>query len=64
MSYEDEFSPAIKSAVSQLVRLIDQGIEFPDAVWKITQRTGFMSHELEKAYDSYCAQDFNFKDKN
>lgn len=56
MNYEDEFSPAIKSAVSMLVRLIDQGIEFPDAVWKVTQKTGFMSHEIEKAYDIQCAE--------
>lgn len=61
MSYEDEFSPAIKSAVSQLVRLIDQGVEFPDAVWKVTQKTSFMSHEIEKAYDIRCVE--NHKDK-
>lgn len=41
----------LKEALESLNELIDIGVEFPDAVWNVTQTYGVDSIELEDAYD-------------
>jgi hypothetical protein len=38
-------------AMHYLYNLIDKGIEFPDAIWKTSQRYQIDHTELELAYD-------------
>ena len=46
-----EFSPAMSAAIRALEGLIEEGVEFPDACWKIARRLGFTVDELRAAYD-------------
>ena len=48
---EETYSPAIMGALRYLNKLVAEGIEFPDAVFKVTQKSGFASHEIEALYD-------------
>ena len=47
----DEYSPALRQALTMLYRHLQDGIEFPDAVFKVTQKTGFTSTEVERLFD-------------
>ena len=38
-------------AVIELSNLIENGWEFPDAVWKVTQKYSVNSEQLESLYD-------------
>lgn len=48
---EETYSPAILGALRYLNTLVAEGVEFPDAVFKVTQKSGFSSHEIEALYD-------------
>jgi hypothetical protein len=39
-------------AVDLLIDLVRNGYEFPDAVWRATQASGWSSERLEEAYDN------------
>ncbi len=41
----------LQRALAALQQLIARGVEFPDAVWRITQQYGVTLEELEAAYD-------------
>ena len=50
-------SPAT-SPLDRLVELIDQGMEFPDALWRVTREfglTGPEAEDLKQRYDLACA---------
>ena len=50
-------SPAI-SPLDRLIVLIDQGMEFPDALWRVTRESGLTGPEVEdlkRRYDLGCA---------
>ena len=47
----DEYSSALRQALTLLYRHLQDGIEFPDAVFKVTQKTGFTSTEVEHLFD-------------
>lgn len=47
----DEYSSALRQALNLLYRHLQNGIEFPDAVFKVTQKTGFTSTEVEHLFD-------------
>jgi hypothetical protein len=50
-------SPAT-SPLDRLVELIDQGMEFPDALWRVTRESGLTGPEAEdmkRRYDLACA---------
>jgi len=52
-----EFSPAT-SPLDRLIELIDQGMEFPDALWRVTREsglTGTEAEDLKRRYDLACA---------
>ena len=45
------------SPLDRLVELIDQGMEFPDALWRVTRESGLASAEaedLKRQYDLVC----------
>lgn len=42
------------SAVEALCQLLDQGYEWPDAQWRVTQKYGVDLEELTVAYDESC----------
>ncbi len=49
-------SPAT-SPLDRLIELIDQGMEFPDALWRVTRESGLASAEaedLKRRYDLAC----------
>jgi hypothetical protein len=51
-----EVSPAI-SPLDRLVDLIEQGMEFPDALWRVTHEfglTGPEAEDLKQRYDLAC----------
>ena len=48
----NDYSPAIRAALNQLYDRLSEGVEFPDAVWKVTRKTGFSSFEIERLYDA------------
>lgn len=48
---EETYSPAIMGALRYLNTLVAEGVEFPDAVFKVTQKTGFANYEIEALYD-------------
>lgn len=50
-----EYSPAMNSALKQLNKLVEDGMEFPDAESKVARKTGFMVEELRAAYDNQFA---------
>ena len=50
-------SPAT-SPLDLLIELIDQGMEFPDALWRVTRESGLTGPEVEdlkRRYDLACA---------
>lgn len=52
-----EVSPAA-SHLDRLIELIDQGMEFPDALWRVTRESGLTGPEaedLKRRYDRACA---------
>ena len=49
-------SPAT-SPLDRLIELIDQGMEFPDALWRVTREsglTGAEAEDLKRQYDLVC----------
>lgn len=42
------------SDVEALRQLLEQGYEWPDATWRITQKYGVDSDELTVAYEESC----------
>lgn len=44
----------ICSALKRLLKLIDEGQEYPDAIWKVSYASGVSSEALGAAYDLYC----------
>lgn len=42
-------------ALDRLVRLIEQGVEYPDAEWHVFMATGVPTSELRAMYDTWCA---------
>ena len=51
-------SPAI-SPLDRLIVLIDQGMEFPDALWRVTRESGLTGAEaddLKRRYDLACTR--------
>jgi hypothetical protein len=44
----------LEAALEELINLIDQGYEYPDAHWLVTSRRNVSSDELALAYDEHC----------
>lgn len=38
-------------ALNYLDQLLDEGVEFPDAIWKATQKYNVSAQDLQAAYD-------------
>jgi hypothetical protein len=43
---------SIEDALVELNRLIDLGVEYPDAQWKVCERFGVDGDKLQVAYDT------------
>lgn len=46
-----QYSPVMEAALHRLYWLIERGVEFPDACWKVANQHGFKVDKLRQAYD-------------
>lgn len=49
----------LEAALQYLLQLIDEGVEYPDAEWKATQRHNIPADTLRQAYDDNCMESGN-----
>jgi len=45
----------IDEALQELLRLVAEGWEFPDAAWRVASRKSVQYDALVAAYDEHCA---------
>jgi hypothetical protein len=43
-------------ALRSLIQMIKEGVEYPDAQFRASQRYGVNADELQKLYDEYCLE--------
>lgn len=50
----------LDAALQYLLQLIRDGIEYPDAEWKASQRHGIPADALRTAYDEHCLHEATY----
>jgi len=50
-----------KGALARLVQLIQQGVEYPEAEWRVYLSSGVPASELRGLYDTWCRNQTTIK---
>ena len=50
----ETYAERVEQAMYDLLALVDDGAEYPDALWKVSQRYAVKSKDVQAAYDTLC----------